>query len=221
MTRGPAPSGRAATPPHTLATVSYCQYGFDYQKNTHIWTNDIEWAKKKAKKCSPSCPKMKNGKHEYGVHKHPHMKGAPKSLEERYQMPPALIEEILGTHHRLGDDVTVSTVGDAKDDAMNSRLEELDDKIERLTPTVSPVAGGADAVDELSLGMANASISRDDGVMTADQWANDAVMFPEFLKCHMCLKTTTDDDGVYFEETMWICYPCVYQIRDGEIGSPR
>ena len=33
-------------PPHTLATVSYCQYGFDYQKNTHIWTNDIEWAKK-------------------------------------------------------------------------------------------------------------------------------------------------------------------------------
>ena len=288
-------------PPHTLATVSYCQYGFDYQKNTHIWTNDIEWAKKKAKKCSPSCPKMKNGKHEYGVKKHPHMKGAPKSLEERYQMPPALIEEILGTHHRLGDDVTVSTVGDAKDDARNSRLEELDDKIERLTPTVSPVAGGTD-VDELSLGMANASISRqpkqsfldtsaqlesrllshsseftdmssqraqectdvmqakgmkqqqaienkkkeravklrlkmgqitfDDAreglkkilnvpVMTADQWANDAVMFPEFLKCHTCLKTTTDDDGAYFEENMWICYPCVYRIRDGEIGSPR
>ena len=245
---------------------------------------------------------MKNGKHEYGVKKNPHMKGAPKSLEERYQMPPALIEEILGTHHRLGDDVTVSTVGDAKDDARNSRLEELDDKIERLTPTVSPVAGGADAVDELSLGMANASISRqpkqsfldtsaqlesrllsdsseftdmssqraqectdvmqakgmkqqqaienkkkeravklrlkmgqitfDDAreelkkilnvpVMTADQWANDAVMFPEFLKCHTCLKTTTDDDGAYFEENMWICYPCVYRIRDGEIGSPR
>ena len=198
-------------PPHTLATVSYCQYGFDYQKNTHIWTNDIEWAKKKAKKCSPSCPKMKNGKHEYGVQKHPHMKGAPKSLEERYQMPPALIKEILGTHHRLGDDVTVSTVGDAKDDARNSRLEELDDKIERLTPTVSPVAGGADAVDELSLGMANASF--DD--------AREELNFPEFLKCHTCLKTTTDDDGVYFEENMWICYPCVYRIRDGEIGSPR
>ena len=133
--------------------------------------------------------------------------GAPKTLEERYQMPPALIEEILGTHHRLGDDVTVSTVGDAKDDARNSRLEELDDKIERLTPTVSPVAGGADAVDELSLGMANASF--------------EELNFPEFLKCHMCLKTTMDDDGVYFEETMWICYPCVYRIRDGEIGSPR
>ena len=107
--------------------------------------------------------------------------------------------------------ITMSTVGDAKDDARNSRLEELDDKIERLTPTVSPVAGGADTVDELSLGMANASF--DD--------AREELNFPEFLKCHTCLKTTTDDDGVYFEENMWICYPCVYRIRDGEIGSPR
>ena len=107
--------------------------------------------------------------------------------------------------------ITMSTVGDAKDDARNSRLEELDDKIERLTPTVSPVAGGADAVDELSLGMANASF--DD--------AREELNFPEFLKCHMCLKTTTDVDGVYFEETMWICYPCVYRIADGEIFSPR
>jgi len=50
-----------------MAVVSYCQYGFDYQKNTDIWTNDRDWIDQ-AKRCpGVSCPKVVDGHHLVGV----------------------------------------------------------------------------------------------------------------------------------------------------------
>ena len=36
---------------YVRATVTYCQYGEKYMKPTDIWTNDIDWATWKAKRC--------------------------------------------------------------------------------------------------------------------------------------------------------------------------
>ena len=60
--------------------VSYCQYGYDYQKHTRFWTNIQGWV---PKKCGKHCPLWR---------KH---KGLPNSLKNRYSIPSRLIEELI------------------------------------------------------------------------------------------------------------------------------
>jgi len=88
-------------PPHVRHTVSYCKYGFEYQKHTDIWTNDDSWEPEPA--CCVEYPcqtREKYGKHLAGVRTHPEtgMYIAPQSLEERYRIPEALLEEIFAPY---------------------------------------------------------------------------------------------------------------------------
>eukprot|EP01050_Picozoa_sp_SAG11_P003043 SAG11_NODE_164_length_13880_cov_328.002540_2_plen_684_part_00 len=82
-------------PPYVRATVSYCHYGFLYQKTTDIFTNHYEFAEV-ARQCTSAtpCDTMVNGRHVEGVRQHPYMTGGPKTLEEKYRIPPNLICEI-------------------------------------------------------------------------------------------------------------------------------
>jgi hypothetical protein len=85
-------------PPHERHTVSYCKYGYEYQKHTDIWTNDDTWDPIPA--CSAEYPceiRAEHGKHLVGVRSHPEkgMTTGPQTLEERYQIPEKLILDIF------------------------------------------------------------------------------------------------------------------------------
>ena len=80
---------RLSAPEPTV--VSYCRYGFDYRKHTHVWTNDAAW-KCKAKACSSGCKHGKPCKREKGGYLHDPL---PKDLDKKYQIPSRLIREIF------------------------------------------------------------------------------------------------------------------------------
>jgi hypothetical protein len=82
----------AGLPPHRRVTVSYCKYGFNYQKHTDIWTNDMKWDPRA--KCSKTllCVNMVDGRHPRGVRRI-------GSLQERYRIPPELVQEIVLSGH--------------------------------------------------------------------------------------------------------------------------
>ena len=76
-------------------TVTYCQYGLNYQKPTDIWTNNILWKPKKACKPGSDCHEksergFKTGLQGVGVN-------VPRSQRnyERSKLPPELCYEIL------------------------------------------------------------------------------------------------------------------------------
>ena len=88
-------------PPHERHTVSYCKYGYEYQKHTDIWTNDDTWDPIPA--CSAEYPceiRAEHGKHLVGVRAHPEkgMTTGPQTLEERYQIPEQLLQEIFNPY---------------------------------------------------------------------------------------------------------------------------
>lgn len=86
----------AELPPHTRHTVSYCKYGYEYQKHTHVWSNDDAWSPRPQCSAAEPCDvKREHGKHLAGVRQHPEtgMVKGPKTLHERYQVPEQLVEE--------------------------------------------------------------------------------------------------------------------------------
>ena len=161
----------------------------------------------------------------------------------------------------IGIDVSMTYLKHAKTRSPGSKIDKKiavqESKVERL---LVPLGGGA--VDELSLALANASISRTstmsmrdmelqgysepeiedafeqkiqdafEGISMRDmvlqgyseQKIQDAfgrAAVPIMIHCHTCKERKIEDDGTYFEENMWICFPCIFRIRDGEIDSPR
>ena len=90
-------------PKHERQTVSYCKYGFDYQKDTDIWTNAEDWMP--IPKCCKEfqCDFLKTtGRttHKAGVRTgNPetmkYQEGGAKTLLDKYKIPPDLIEEML------------------------------------------------------------------------------------------------------------------------------
>ena len=113
----------AMLPQHVKHTVTYCKYGFDYQKATHIWTNDFDWTPR------PPCIKSNPCEHVYehqpgktthprGIQAHPGQQPIPL-LEERYRVPQQLINEIFATgiaeHEIIGS--ASSSVEHANDEA--------------------------------------------------------------------------------------------------------
>ena len=69
------------------AEVTYCQYGFSYQKPTDIWTNDLAWKSRPPCKAGSPCHKEAARGSKQGL------QNAPKS--RRGIVPRQLIEEIL------------------------------------------------------------------------------------------------------------------------------
>ena len=139
----------------------------------------------------------------------------------------------------IGIDVSMTYLKHAKTRSPGSKIDKKiavqESKVERL---LVPLGGGA--VDELSLALANASISRTSTMSMRDmelqgysepeiedafeQKIQDAfgrAAVPIMIHCHTCKERKIEDDGTYFEENMWICFPCIFRIRDGEIDSPR
>ena len=70
------------------STVTYCQYGFPYQKKTDIWNNCYNWMPKPVCKPRASCHVRAPRGSRSGV------QGA-MNAKERAVIPPALCEEIL------------------------------------------------------------------------------------------------------------------------------
>jgi hypothetical protein len=89
----------AGLPPHRRVTVSYCKYGFHYQKHTDIWTNDMKWDPRA--KCSKTlpCVNMVDGRHPVSVRPHPGQPSGPKTLHEKYRIPPELVQKIVLSGH--------------------------------------------------------------------------------------------------------------------------
>jgi hypothetical protein len=78
-------------PVHQKALVSYCRYGFDYRKNTHIWTNDEKWAAG-AKSCSSGHTDGAPCRFERAGYCHCPL---PNTLKLRYRIPPRLLTDIF------------------------------------------------------------------------------------------------------------------------------
>lgn len=79
---------RRYMPKDSRNTISYCQYGFDYQKPTDIWTNNLYWKPKPICTRGASC-------HEYAK------RSSRKGVQSKYRspilrsiIPPKLCEEI-------------------------------------------------------------------------------------------------------------------------------
>ena len=65
--------------------VSYCRYGYAYQKHTCIWTNALGFV---PKRCRFDCDALENGKHQALVIK-------TRSLATKHSIPQPLIQELL------------------------------------------------------------------------------------------------------------------------------
>jgi hypothetical protein len=77
-----------ALPHHRRVTVSYCKYGFDYRKHTDIWTNDFAWIPSPMCSAASPCDSVVDGRHPVAVRAHPGQETGPKTLHERYRIPP-------------------------------------------------------------------------------------------------------------------------------------
>ena len=85
-------------PGFTMYKVTYCKFGFDYKKPTHIFTNDKSLAKLLPLPCSKANPcavaLANGGKHPVGVREHEGQPAVGKGLTgkaalwERYRQPP-------------------------------------------------------------------------------------------------------------------------------------
>jgi site-specific DNA-cytosine methylase len=80
-------------------TVSYCKYGFNYRKNTDLWTN-IQFNPQICQKGSYCKAKLKKGKHRQTVQGSHYVNGVKTDsgtfkLNERYSIPTTLIYDIL------------------------------------------------------------------------------------------------------------------------------
>ena len=80
--------------------VTYCSYGFNYQKKTRIWTNTA-WLPKKQLCDMKTCHAVVNGRHLQTAQQGPGKDGKGgrtandyNSLEELFSIPPALVREI-------------------------------------------------------------------------------------------------------------------------------
>lgn len=89
--------------------VDYCKYDYPYRKRTRIWTNLTGWT---PKMCAYDCPMTQPGKkkHKYKLccgnsrnkgwspieQGYEVLKGFGTKKEDRYSMPPKLMEEIKG-----------------------------------------------------------------------------------------------------------------------------
>ena len=71
--------------------VSYCQYGFDYQKNTRIWTNKDFIPKRCTKK---TCKHYGNHPNKIGTTRSTDSKKMQK-LKDKYKIPSLLIKELI------------------------------------------------------------------------------------------------------------------------------
>ena len=79
-------------------TLSYCKYGYNYRKNTDVWTNSSF----KPKKCEGKhiCAfKKQNGFHALTVQGGGHTgykeQMPVRSLHDRYRIPPVLVRDIF------------------------------------------------------------------------------------------------------------------------------
>ena len=121
-------------PPHGQCVVSYCKYGFKYQKDTMFWTNDWNFLRN-ALRCTKDTPceyVAATGKHPEGVRAHPEngQTAGPQSLAERYAYPPGLVKSMLVS---LFTDTEVCTVGSALHDLMPEKVIDPQVKIAELT----------------------------------------------------------------------------------------
>lgn len=80
--------------------VTYCSYGFKYQKRTRIWTNTI-WTPDRELCNKETCPAVVDGRHIQTAQQGPGKAGQGRmpndnnKLEELYSIPPDLVKEIV------------------------------------------------------------------------------------------------------------------------------
>ena len=94
-------------PKHERQTVSYCKYGFDYQKDTDIWTNaedrmpipkcckefQCDFLKTTGRTTHKAGIRDRSSQHSKESQKY--QEAGTKTLLDRYKIPPDLIEEML------------------------------------------------------------------------------------------------------------------------------
>jgi hypothetical protein len=80
--------------------ISYCKYGYPYQKHTAIWTNSQVW-KPRAKCCKANpCESLQGGRHIMSAQRGTGLKDGVRdradkcSLQQLYSMPPELCKEL-------------------------------------------------------------------------------------------------------------------------------
>ena len=95
--------------------VTYCSYGFKYQKRTRIWTN-ASWKPKKQLRDMKTCHAVENGRHIQTAQQGPGKDGKGgrtehdyNSLEELFSIPPALVREICLSLNHADPDESAST----------------------------------------------------------------------------------------------------------------
>jgi hypothetical protein len=77
-------------------TVTYCCYGFDYRKETDIWTNVNVHLRPTCARCTPCKWLRLLGRHPRVAQRGPAADGRPGiRVEEAYKVPPALMRVLL------------------------------------------------------------------------------------------------------------------------------
>ena len=93
--------GRAVVQSIPFKDISYCMYGFPYQKHTRIWTNSTVWRPKpRCYKSVTPCEMMVDGRHPMSAQRAPakrdgvRVAGDKCSLRQLYSMPRELCDEL-------------------------------------------------------------------------------------------------------------------------------